>query len=72
MGPAAWRKFYARRAALNNALPISGGHGMDHQIFELPGFTNQAGATLDLKVAYKTRGRLSSGRNNAIVVFRAA
>jgi len=42
---------------------------MDHEIFELPGFTTQAGATLDLKVAYKARGRLSPGRNNAIGVL---
>src|SRR4030095_7516139 len=42
---------------------------MDHEIFELPGFTNQAGATLDLKLAYKTRGTLSPRRDNAIVVL---
>jgi homoserine O-acetyltransferase/O-succinyltransferase len=42
---------------------------MDHEIFELPGFTTQAGATLDLKFAYKTRGRLSPRRDNAIVVL---
>jgi homoserine O-acetyltransferase len=42
---------------------------MDYEIFELPGFTTQAGATLDLKVAYKTRGNLSPSRHNAIVVL---
>lgn len=42
---------------------------MDHEIFGLPGFTTQAGETLDLKVAYTTRGRLSHGRDNAIVVL---
>jgi homoserine O-acetyltransferase len=42
---------------------------MDHQIFELPGFTTQAGATVDLKLAYKTRGRLSPDRKNAILAL---
>jgi len=42
---------------------------MDYEIFELPAFTNQAGVTLDLKLAYKTRGRLSTGRHNAILAL---
>lgn len=44
---------------------------MGHEIFTLPGFTNQAGATLDLQVAYKTRGKLSASRDNAILVLLA-
>jgi hypothetical protein len=39
---------------------------MDYEIFELPAFTNQAGVTLDLKLAYKTRGRLSTIGKHAI------
>lgn len=42
---------------------------MDHEIFKLPGFTTQAGVTLDLTLAYKTHGGLSPGRDNAIVVL---
>jgi homoserine O-acetyltransferase/O-succinyltransferase len=42
---------------------------MNHEMFELPKFITQSGATLDLKLAYKTHGRLSPGHDNAIVVL---
>jgi len=40
----------------------------DHQIFEIPRYTLQAGVTLDLQLAYKTYGELSRTRDNVVVV----
>ena len=40
----------------------------DHQIFEIPGYTTQSGTTLDLKLAWKSFGKLNRSRDNVIVV----
>jgi homoserine O-acetyltransferase/O-succinyltransferase len=40
----------------------------DYDILEIPQFTTQSGITLDVKLAYKTYGRLSSAADNAVVV----
>ncbi len=40
----------------------------NYQIFEIPRYTLQSGVTLDLKLAYKTFGKLSKARDNVIVV----
>lgn len=40
----------------------------DHQIFEIPGYTTQSGTTLNLKLAWKSFGKLNRSRDNVIVV----
>jgi homoserine O-acetyltransferase len=40
----------------------------DHELFEIKGYTLQSGVTLDLKLAYKTWGKLSKARDNVVVV----
>ena len=40
-----------------------------HRTLSVPGFTTQGGATLDVEIAYSTRGRLSASRDNAILVL---
>ncbi|MSR15704.1 MAG: alpha/beta fold hydrolase [Gammaproteobacteria bacterium] len=40
----------------------------DYEIYEIPAFTLQSGVTLDLKLAYKTYGKLTRGRDNVIVM----
>ena len=40
----------------------------DHQIYEIPGYTTQSGTTLDLKLAWKSFGKLNRSRDNVIVV----
>jgi homoserine O-acetyltransferase/O-succinyltransferase len=40
----------------------------DYETFEIPGYTVQSGVTLDLKLAYKTFGKLSRARDNAVIV----
>ena len=40
----------------------------DHQVFEIPGFATQGGYTLDVKLAYKTFGKLAPGADNVVVV----
>lgn len=41
---------------------------VDHEIFDIPGYTTQTGVTLDLKLAYRTWGTLSATRDNVVVV----
>ena len=40
----------------------------DHQMFEIPGYTTQSGTTLNLKLAWKSFGKLNRSRDNVIVV----
>ena len=40
----------------------------DYEILEIPQFTTQSGITLDVKLAYKTYGKLSSAADNAVVI----
>lgn len=40
----------------------------DYEIFEIPKVTLQSGVTLDLKLAYKTYGKLAKARDNVIVI----
>lgn len=40
----------------------------DYEILDIPHFTTQSGVTLDLKLAYKTYGKLSRARDNAVIV----
>ena len=40
----------------------------DHQIFDIPGYTTQSGTTLNLKLAWKSFGKLNRSRDNVIVV----
>lgn len=40
----------------------------DAEIFEIPGYTTQSGVTLDLKLSYKTFGKLAPAGDNVVVV----
>lgn len=40
----------------------------DYEIFDIPKYTLQSGVTLDLKLSYKTYGKLSKARDNVIVI----
>jgi homoserine O-acetyltransferase len=40
----------------------------DDEVFEIPRFTTQSGVTLDLKLSYKTFGKLSPAGDNVVVV----
>jgi homoserine O-acetyltransferase/O-succinyltransferase len=40
----------------------------NHAIYDIPGYALQSGVTLDLKLAYKTYGKLSRARDNVIVM----
>ena len=40
----------------------------DFHTFEIPGFATQSGYTLDVKLAYKTFGKLAPGADNVVVV----
>ena len=40
----------------------------DHAILELPGYTTLSGATLDLKLAWKSFGKLNRARDNVVVI----
>jgi homoserine O-acetyltransferase/O-succinyltransferase len=40
----------------------------DYEVFDIPQFALQSGVTIDIKLAYKTYGRLSSSSDNAVVI----
>ncbi len=40
----------------------------DYEEFAIPGFTTQSGVTFDARIAYKTYGKLSPEKDNAVVV----
>ena len=40
----------------------------DYEIYDIPQFKTQSGFTLNVKLAYKTFGRLSASGDNAVVI----
>lgn len=40
----------------------------DYEVYDIPGYLLQSGVTLNLKLAYKTFGKLSEARDNVIVI----